>query len=92
MDFGSLQAFASTAADLHSSDNGARVEIALFVWVVVKKFTRPITVAVQSLVQGHKENSTLIESHTSILSKHSERIENHEKRIVVLEVDQTKGE
>lgn len=79
-DFGVIKAFADSASDLHNSDHGARLETFIFVWIIVKRFTKPISSAVQKLVIAHEANAQK-------LAMHDAKIESHDKRLGVLETD-----
>jgi hypothetical protein len=92
MDFESLKAIAEVLSGLHASDHGGRLETFVFIYFIVKRFTKPISSAVQKLAQGHEINSRSIDEHSAKLNIHSSRLDNHETRIVVLETDKKKGE
>jgi hypothetical protein len=92
MDFGLLQAFADTAIDVHNSDHGQRFELFFMTWVIVRRFTKPITAAVQKLSDTQTLNTSLLAKHAEQIGKHEEILVNHEKRIIILETDKTKGE
>lgn len=88
--FGSVKAIAESAKDLHSSDNGNRIELFIFIWVVVKRFTKPISAAVQSLAAGQQTSLVQITKNTEKIKEHDAKIENHETRIGELETDVNK--
>jgi hypothetical protein len=93
MDLLSVQALAESINMAHSSDFGARAEVAIFAWFLVRRFTKPISQAVEKLVVAHETNSLRLSEHSKQLDEHEGRLDSHEKRIVVLEIDkQIKGE
>jgi len=87
LDFEILKAITETVAEIHNSSVGGRYETFIFILIVVYRFTKPISKAVQKLADAHAVNATNITDHSKLISNHSEKIENHERRIGVLETD-----
>lgn len=87
IDFGSLKAFADTALEAHGSDHGQRLELAAFIYFIVKRFTKPISAAVKELTLAHNTNSVQISEHSKRIDEHSGKLIDHERRIEGLEND-----
>lgn len=89
MDFGSLKAFGDTVVEAHNSTPGFSVEIIVSSFVIYHKVWKRISAKVsssfQTLIKSLEIHSNTLNEHTKQLAEQSEKIENHEKRIVVLE-------